>query len=308
MRALLAIIVSFLLTGCPSASESGLRAVPMPLDPADAQARDLGRTQVLSLLRLSAPQSWFGGISGVAWDGDHLMAVSDTGSWLRFRVEADGQGAAVGVSDLSGGPLHAAGPGKEDGDAEELVATPDGWLVSFERHHRLWLYPQGLERPPVALDAPAGMLTLPDNEGVEAAARLADGRLLLIAEGRGEETGNAAWIGTPGRWQRLEYARHGLFRPTAAAPLPDGAVLVVERRYTPMGGPAMRLVRLEPQSLSGPVLRGEELAVLAPPLTVDNFEALAVRPRADGRLVATILTDDNFSPLQSTLMLTLLLP
>ena len=53
---------------------------------------------------------------------------------------------------------------------------------------------------------------------------------------------------------------------------------------------------------------GVELAQLVPPFTVDNFEGLAVFPDKRGGTIIYILSDDNFNPLQRTLLLQFRLP
>ena len=45
----------------------------------------------------------------------------------------------------------------------------------------------------------------------------------------------------------------------------------------------------------------DELA-LGAPLTVDNYEGLAALPRADGSVRFYLISDDNFSRLQRTLL------
>ena len=47
----------------------------------------------------------------------------------------------------------------------------------------------------------------------------------------------------------------------------------------------------------------QELAQLVPPLSVDNFEGLAVHPDPAGGWLIYLLSDDNFNPLQRTLLL-----
>jgi hypothetical protein len=49
-------------------------------------------------------------------------------------------------------------------------------------------------------------------------------------------------------------------------------------------------------------LHGQEVVELRPPLTLDNFEGLAVHRLGDGSLRLTLVSDDNFSPLQRTLI------
>lgn len=309
MRSIVFLLLLLLPTACLHRGDETFTAMPLPLSGQNPELTRVGKVEVLGLWRLTAPQPWFGGISGIAWDGDDIVAVSDTGAWLRFAVHVDGLGRPQGVAHLRGGRLGDAGGNKADGDAEEISASGDGgWLVAFERRHRVWRYGPDLAARPEDVALPAQIADLGANEGIEALTRLGDGRLLLIAEGQDDMATSPAWIGLPGHWQALSFPHHGRFRPTAVAALPDGGILVLERRYTLIGGPAMRLRRIAAAELGDGRFEGEELAVLEPPLAVDNFEALAVRPRADGRLVATILSDDNFNPLQSTLMLTVLLP
>ena len=49
-------------------------------------------------------------------------------------------------------------------------------------------------------------------------------------------------------------------------------------------------------------LEGVELGTLSPPLNVDNFEGLAVRRDPGGATLVYIVSDDNFSRDQKTLL------
>ena len=96
----------------------------------------------------------------------------------------------------------------------------------------------------IALPLDADFSMMRSNAGIESLAHLADGRLLAIEEGPdGEADGiSHAWlIGPDGESGRLGYRRANNFRPTDAASLPNGDVLVLERRYTTVGGVAARL-------------------------------------------------------------------
>ncbi len=53
----------------------------------------------------------------------------------------------------------------------------------------------------------------------------------------------------------------------------------------------------------GARLDGAVVAVLRPPLTVDNLEGVAVRRGAAGGTLIYLVSDDNFNPLQRTLLL-----
>ena len=95
-------------------------------------------------------------------------------------------------------------------------------------------------------------------------------------------------------------------RPDSARParLPGGDILVLERRYTLIGGVAALLRRLPQESIRrGARLDGAEIARLQPPLNVDNMEGIAARRDGDGGTLIYLLSDDNNSVLQRTLLL-----
>jgi hypothetical protein len=82
-----------------------------------------------------------------------------------------------------------------------------------------------------------------------------------------------------------------VFRPSAAALLPGGDVLVLERRFPPL---EVRLVRLAKADLEGTgALAPSEIARLAPPQSVDNFEGLDVRQDPSGATLLYLISDDN---------------
>ncbi len=105
----------------------------------------------------------------------------------------------------------------------------------------------------------------------------------------------------------FDHARHhrsGVYHPTGADTLPGGDVVVLERAFTRLGTDAARLIRLEGGSIApGNRLEGRVLAEFLPPVTVDNFEGVAVRRDEDGETLVYVLSDDNFKPEQRTLLL-----
>lgn len=295
-----------------------LRAAPVALDPADPRRNGLGKLRYLGGLAITSPDPALGGLSGlwVSPDGRELRAISDQGWWLSAKLAYGPGGGPARLEQGRLGPLldPAGRPleGKRERDAEGLAAQGGGFLVSFERHHRLWRYPppQGLSGRPQPLSLPAWLTASPKNSGVEAMTVLADGRLLLLAEDA--QPGAAATLGALGdgaRWQRLSYRLHADFKPTALAALPQGGCLVLERAYSPALGARARLGWLPPEQLHpraelAPLL----LAELLPPLTTDNFEGLALAPAPEGGWRVFLLSDDNYSPAQRTLLLLFHLP
>jgi hypothetical protein len=57
-----------------------------------------------------------------------------------------------------------------------------------------------------------------------------------------------------------------------------------------------------PKLAAGALISGEEIAVLRTPVAVDNMEGLSVTSEG-GRTIVWIASDDNFNPLQRTLLL-----
>ncbi|QJE73087.1 hypothetical protein HHL28_08330 [Aerophototrophica crusticola] len=216
----------------------------------------------------------------------------------------------------AGGGGKPLGSGERDSEGLAILGSwpGDGWVVSFERDHRLVRYPAALAGVAgKTLQGPPGIADLPLNSGLETVLALSDGTLLALAEDDAGEGRHKAWLGRSGDWKAFTYAARPPFLPVDAALLPGGDVLVLERRASWIGGWGSRLVRIAASDLSraaatGGVVEGAELARLDPPLLVDNFEGIDVRPGKDGSLFIYLLSDDNFSILQRTLLLMFELP
>lgn len=273
-----------------------------------------GKPVFLGGLRLSSSNGRFGGFSGLAIgpDGRSLAAVSDDGWWLSGMLIHDQSGLLTGISDCrltrmiapSGKPL-------KNGswtDAEGL--TPDGrggFLVSFEQRHRIWRYPAATDSftaRPTGIPLPDWLLSAPHNSGLEAVTRLTDGRLLVIAEDFGKADLTLGAILNQGRWSAFQYRRQGWYKPTDAATLPNGDVLILERSFTPVTGFETRLVKLKRvEIVAGRILTPELVAHIQGLYPTDNFEGLAVAAGPDGRTMVYLISDDNFMIFQQTLIL-----
>jgi hypothetical protein len=255
-----------------------------------------------------------GGFSGVHLAPDlTLTLISDRGHWAEARLLLDGL-TPVGLHPLRHGPLRdEAGkpiPRGFAADAEALARLPDGtWLVAFERRHRIRAY-RRLDGPGSYVAAPPGLEAAPANGGLESLAVLPDGRLFAIAEtftppDRPEL--RHAWLGAPGRWMPLYWQPAPGFHPTDAAILPDGSALVLERRFSLLGGFAAKLMRTAPAAIrtarEGTVLSGETMLTLNDaPVPAENWESIAVTRYGNETLVA-LISDDNESILQRSLLL-----
>jgi hypothetical protein len=282
-----------------------LEVTPVPFDASDPARSAVGPLRYLGGLRLSSADPRFGGLSDlrVSPDGALLFAVSDCGRGFTASLAYDASGRLTGLADarLTDLASPAGGPaGMGEGDAESLVLG-DGLEVGFEGRARVQSYAAvpafgGPARP---VSSPADLGSCGRNGGLEAMAETADGRRLLVCETRQAASSTVpAWVGQGQEWTPREYplAFEGgwagePFRPTGAALLPDGDLIVVERRFPPIGA---RLVRLSRSSIEGTgPLSPREIARIEQPLTLDNFEGIEARRDASGRTLVYLLSDDN---------------
>jgi hypothetical protein len=290
-----------------------VEVVPVQLDPTEPQRVCLGRVTFRGGLELRSADVRFGGLSAlsVSGDGAHLTALSDQGHWLEARLTHDRTGRLTGLDEAEIGPVQGLDGdsllGKQNQDAESLAILPDGSvLVAFERQHRLWRFPpapRALGGRPTPVPTPRGLALAPNNGGLEAMTALADGRVLALAEDLVEDGQIRGWVGRDGAWEPLAYRISGRPRPTGAALMPSGDVMVVERSYVPSTGNLIRLKQIaQGDIVPGAVLDGPILAELQRPLSVDNFEGVACRAGGDGQSLVYIVSDDNFSSTQRTLL------
>lgn len=294
-----------------------ISATPIPLHQDKPEFVQVGRLRYRGGLELRSPDRRFGGFSGllVSPDGRRLIAISDHGFWLRARIVRT-NGRLTGLRGARMGRLVGPRGRALRGawrDAEGLARRRGGGIiVSFERHHRLLAYRSGRRGPrrPFRLTLPKGIQRAHSNKGMEAITRLADGGLLVLTEGLAAGPGLIrGWIRPPtdkrGTWRPLAYARTDAFLPTGADLLPNGDVVVLERSFSFPLGLDIRLQQLARRDIvPGARLAGREIARLAAPLNVDNFEGISAYRGTKGRTFLAIISDDNYQPFQRTLLLT----
>lgn len=270
-------------------------------------------------LELSARAPEFGGFSAMRFStpGGDFVGVADTGYWFFGRIARDGAGRPAGLEAFSMTPImDGEGPVTRDkrfADAEGLEIHDGTAIVSFEREHRLVEY--GLERPEMGpprtrVDFLVPAYELRVNKGFETLARARDdgplaGARIAITERSIDEAGNifAAVLEGPARGV-FTVARHDGFDITDGAFLPGGDLLLLERRYTPLTGVAMRMRRIAGEAIGpGRLADGDVVMEADMGQRIDNMEALDVWRGADGATMISVLSDDNRSFLQRTLYL-----
>ena len=288
-----------------------------PIPPGGGDGDRVGSLRYRAILHLTSAAEDFGGFSGLSIAGRHVTAVSDQGHWLTASLELDPSGTVTGLGSARMGRLcddDGAPVAWERRDAEEIQYLPGhGYLVSFERHHRIVLYPESdnggfaFDGAPSPFSFPPAIVYTRRNKGMEAVALLPDGRLLTFAEElRTIDDDIIGWIGHPdaGDWRHLTLPSPGDFLPTGAAVLPGGDLLLLVRSYSEGTGNMIRLLRLEAADLTpGSRLQPIELARIEPPATIDNMEAVAIGTGPGGETLIYLLSDDNYSQTQRTLLM-----
>ena len=138
------------------------------------------------------------------------------------------------------------------------------------------------------------------NRGVEAIAPIRVGRLkgttVAFSERLADKTGNLrGWLiggPTPGA---ISLKVIGGFDLTDAAALPDGGIVVLERRFRYTEGVKMRIRRIAANELKpGALIVGEVLLEAHDNLNIDNMEGIAAHRSPSGETILTLISDDNF--------------
>jgi hypothetical protein len=289
----------------------------------DPSRRQFGLLEFRGGLVLRSSNKHFGGISAirVGADGAHFIALSDKGWWWRGRiVYSDVRPVGIADSEMApilgpdGRPLAARGWF----DTESIAEDGGTLYVGIERVHQIVRFNYGKDGllargQPIAV--PPGMRLLPANKGLEALVFVPKvphakdfplaGTLIAISERGLDKAGNivAFLIGgpSPGGFAVRRSASYDI---SDAALLPGGDLLLLERKFSWLSGLAIRIRRvalgeIKPDALvDGPVLFEADLGY-----EIDNMEGLSVHRNGAGEIVLTLVSDDNFSMIQRTLLL-----
>jgi hypothetical protein len=98
--------------------------------------------------------------------------------------------------------------------------------------------------------------------------------------------------------------RSGVYDITDAALLAPGDILVLEREFNWNSGLAIRIRRIALADVrAGALVDGPAVMEADLRQEIDNMEGLSIHRGADGETILTLISDDNFSLLQRTLLL-----
>jgi hypothetical protein len=319
----------------PAIGNAGAIAVtttPLPLNRDDPGETRLGQLKFLGAVQIRATDPRFGGISGLragkaVTNGVQLLSVTDTGNWFAFTtVEAGDRLTGVANAVLAPIPQPDGKPplAKRDVDAEALEWNPETGtaMVAYEQDHRFaWfnrVTPESLDQLPVRTDHLTEMLGWAANSGAEATALLPDGTRIALAENKRHPDGALlALVTRGGTTSTIAVTGIDGFSPTDAVALDATTLLLLHRRFSPFGGVAAAITRVDlapvlaatpaSQPPASQPLAATLLAQWQPPHTIDNMEGLALA-RAGTRRFLYVISDDNLNSMQRTVLMKFELP
>lgn len=252
---------------------------------------------------LESEDSDFGGLSALAVRPGHFTAISDTG--LLVRIDRRGEQARLESLPQRCVPHQL----KRERDSESLALDPRTGALWIGFEYRNAICRIGVDGE-ARLYAPPAMAHWPRLAGPEAMLRRDDGSFLVFAE-RAEKGGPISPLllfdrdptDPRAKVTALSYRAPPQYHPVDAAMLPDGRMLVVNRRYAfPLDFSAI-VTLVEPFApRQGAVIEGHPVIVLAPPHIADNFEGISVEKQgAETRI--WLVSDNNFLPQQRTYLM-----
>ncbi|PZM09498.1 esterase-like activity of phytase family protein [Rhizobium tubonense] len=318
-------MLAVLLTGCVSAGgptaggAAAMRATQISTFRFGSDQTKFGDLEFLGGLRLSSGNDLFGAASAIRFrpDHQHFVSVLDTGHWWTGAIERGDDGRLKGISDATITPMidrfGMTHEGKGAMDAEGLALRGDSVLVSYEQDHRVDIYPD----PGFETASPTGSIPilmrrseLRGNQSLEAlmiapAGSPLAGAAVLVTERSLDRDGNmlAAVLDGP-RKGRFTVRHYDDFDVSDGVFLPDGDLLLMERRFDLAHGIGMRLRRIAGGDIKpGALVDGKVIFEANADDQIDNMEGIDAFRAEDGTIHVIMVSDDNHSILQRSLML-----
>jgi hypothetical protein len=296
-----------------------VNARPLPsFDTRDRQRVRFGKLEYRSGLVLTSGFRGFGGLSGLRLDarGERFISISDKGSWFTGRIVYRGRDM-VGLDDVEAAPMLGSDgrPITARGwfDSESIALDGSFVYIGLERVNQVlrFDFSKGFTRSRgEVVPLPPAAAKLPSNKGLEALVFVPKGMplagtLIAISERGLDAKGNliAFLVGgpTPGQFS---VRRTGEFDISDAVLLPSGDLLVLERKFSLLTGVGIRIRRIPLASVApGAVVDGPSIFDADLHDEIDNMEGIDAHVTPEGETVLTLVSDDNFSLIQRTLLL-----
>jgi len=281
--------------------------------------KTFGALEFVGGLELSSSNALFGAMSSIRFRADttSFVAVLDTGHWLQGSVTRDVQGRLSGLADVTVTSMMDS-QGRSERvkiymDSEGLAFRDDEALVSFEQFHRVDAYPDpgfAQARPTASLPILIPERELRGNRGLETiavspAGSPLDGATVVVSELSFDKADHLYAAVLDGlRKGVFGVVQKDPFAITDGAFLPNGDLLLLERRFSFAEGIGMQIRRIAGDSIkAGAVVDGPVILSADMGYQIDNMEGLDVVALPDGEIRVIVVSDDNHSILERNLML-----
>ncbi len=295
-----------------------VNARPIPsFDTRDRSRVRFGALEYRSGLILTSRFRGFGGLSGLRLDakGERFIAISDKGGWFTGRIVYKGR-EMTGLDDVEASPM--LGP---DGkpitsrgwfDTEAIALDGSLVYVGIERVNQIlrFDFAKGFTRAlGEPLQLPLGARKLPYNKGIEALVMVPKGlpmagTLIAFSERGLDAQGNITAFLIGKTLGLFSIRRTENFDVSDAVLLASGDLLVLERKFSWLGGIGIRIRRIPLASIvPGAVVDGPSIFSADLGNEVDNMEGIDAHVTPEGDTVLTLVSDDNFSLIQRNLLL-----
>jgi hypothetical protein len=311
----LAAIDAFSVTA-PVSIEVNARPIPA-FDSRDRSRQHFGSLEYRSGLVLTSRFPGFGGLSGWRLDpkGQRFIALSDKGSWFTGRIVYSGR-EMTGLDDVEAAPMLGADgrPITARGwyDSESIALDGSLVYVGLERVNQVlrFDFSKGFTRSRgEVVPLPPAAKKLPNNKGLEALVMVPKGlpladTLIALSERGLDANGNliAFLVGGPSPGQ-FSVRRTDEFDISDAVLL-GGDLLILERKLSWLSGVGIRIRRIPLRSVApGALVDGPSVFLADLGQEIDNMEGIDAHVTGEGDTVLTMVSDDNFSMLQRTLLL-----
>lgn len=276
---------------------------PQPVAPGAVRG-----AQLLQAWVLNGPHPQFGGFSAIAWRGDGGVFLLNDAAFIYCLPLPGFHGPKPCARRLQA----AYGRRGPVVDTEGMTLGGFRRWVTYESANAVSRLDLRLDREAIAY--PRQMRDWGLNSGAESIVRLFDGRFVILEEGnpfsprssRGLLFRQDPVVGEPALEFTFQPPRG--FRPVDIAQMPDGRLLVLLRRLhrslPPRFDTAIALV--DPAQIrAGQSLPAQVVVSLQDRDLADNYEGIAASHRSDGAYDLWLVSDDNHSIFQRTLLLRL---
>lgn len=315
-------ISSAIKGSCPEGTRSippetiSLTVTPLDWDQNPSKiGKAFGPLQPVALYALESPDSRLGGLSGLDFiDSDTLALVSDFGNlvWLNIdpqTSEPDNRAMIAGLRDANGELLDS----KKTSDSEGVSWNGEALLISFEREHRVLAYDilgcgsaaRGIEVVSFAPDGFEIDKSIEENSGLEGLATRSTTDILagLETNSGGSPVGLFGEFAETGFSTRLPSPELTMLTGLDLVEVADGPdrLYSIFRSYDPLRGNRIAIAVTE-VSQDGAFGETRQLAIWGKEIVVDNFEGISVIPINEATDRIFIVSDDNFSDRQQTLL------